>query len=429
MQKLKLTQKTKKFILTLVSLLTCFSILITGVHSYAVMPDAAYLVKIQGNGLLLGQGASRNRQPARVQAQIRGNNILYVPGNGPWAYLGFIVDAPLDSAGLLVKAGPSSTPSEWSFPCTARGGFTIAWKRGSNRGCETGVKVQRSSNRSGIPNTNNNLLASRKLLAQAEDEVTVVPTLGESIIQTADTAAGININVLVGDVQVTSAKNPGGKLVKAGEQYDYPQDTITPIDTNPIVNSPEMQDFLNPNNWSSPDISQRVADGIAGQLGEMRTTLGLDSPAIASNSGDDNLSVASQPNSTSPDSSNRSEEATQKNSDEWILELPTYNTDPNTNCNNDSLRYVNIPLLLTGSSFSGESTWTRIYDGTQVTRTITGTITGNNVEITIQKPPEQAYPYRLNGSRNEKGDFEGMAQFSDGLCNGKSQPFKLRRNQ
>jgi len=135
---------------------------------------------------------------------------------------------------------------------------------------------------------NNNLQASRRLLAQAEDEVTVVPTPGESIIQTADSAAGISIDVLVGDVRVKSAKNPGGRLVKAGERYNYPQDTITPIDINPIVNSPEMQDFLNPNNWSSPDIPQRVADGIAGQLGEMRTALRNGSPATASNSGNNN---------------------------------------------------------------------------------------------------------------------------------------------
>jgi len=319
MNRCKFRRDTNRLILALASLLTLIVILITGVKGYAITPDAAYIAKIKGSGLTIGMGTSRNRSPASAKQQLRGNNILYIPGNNSLAYLGFIIDAPLDSSGLLVSAGPSSIPSEWSFPCTARGGFTIAWKKGRDRGCETGIKVQRSSNRGGIPNTNNNLLASRKLLAHVEDEVTIVPTLGESIIQTADTAAGININVLVGDVQVTSAKNPGGKLVKAGEQYDYPQDTITPIDTNPIVNSPEMQDFLNPNNWSSPDISQRVADGIAGQLGEMGTTLGLDSPAIASNSGDDNLSVASQPNSTSPDSSNRSEEATQKNSDEWIL--------------------------------------------------------------------------------------------------------------
>lgn len=271
MNRWKFRRNTSRLILVLASLVTLIAIVITGVSSYAITPDAAYITKIEGTRIKIGERTSRDRTPASQKQQLRGNKVLYVPGNGSLAYLGFIVDAPLDTTGLLVSAGPSKTPSEWSFPCTAKGGFTIAWKDGSDRGCEAGVKVQSSSKKGGLPN--NNLQASRKLLAQAEDEVTVVPTPGESTIQTADSAAGISINVLVGDVQVKSAKNPGGRLVKAGERYNYPQDTITPIDINPIVNSPEMQEFLNPDNWSSPNIPQRVADGIAGQLGEMRTAL------------------------------------------------------------------------------------------------------------------------------------------------------------
>ncbi|TAE98287.1 MAG: hypothetical protein EAZ78_24415 [Oscillatoriales cyanobacterium] len=286
MHKFKWQQRTKRFILVLVSLFTLVSILITGVSSYASTPDAAYITKIEGTGLVIGERTSRDRTPASKNQQLRGNKVLYVPGNGSLAYLGFIVDAPLDTTGLLVSAGPSKTPSEWSFPCTAKGGFTIAWKDGSDRGCEAGVKVQSSSKKGELPN--NNLQASRRLLAQAEDEVTVVPTPGKSTIQTADTFTGISVNVLVGDVRVKSAKNPAGRLVKAGERYNYPQDTITPIDINPILNSPEMQEFLNPDNWSSPAIPQRIADDFSEQLGEMRTALGKGAPAVASNSGNNN---------------------------------------------------------------------------------------------------------------------------------------------
>ena len=295
MNRWKFRRNTSRLILVLASLLTLIVIVMTGVSVYAITPDGAYIGKIQGTGLTIGDGNSRDRKRASEGQQLEEpNQILYVPGgNKPWANLGFFQAAPKEHTGLLVKAGPSPTPSEWSFPCSAKGRFTIAWKKGSDRGCEPeGVKLQRSSsNRGGLPN--NNLQASRKLLAQAEDEVTVVPTPGESIIQTADTATGINVNVLVGDVRVKSAKNPSGRLVKAGERYDYPQDTITPIDTNPILNSPTVQDFLNPNNWRSPDIPQRVADGIAGQLEEMRTALGKGSPAVASNPRNNNNS--SQP--------------------------------------------------------------------------------------------------------------------------------------
>jgi hypothetical protein len=285
--KFKWQQRTKRFILALMSLLTLVSILTTGVSSYAVTPDAAYIVKFQGNGLTLGTGDIRNRQPISLEDKLEGNKVLYIPGgNKPWAHLGFAVDTPKDFAQLIVKAGPHNDTSEWSFPCTARGGFTISWKRGSEKACKQGVKLQSSNKKSGL--LNNNLQASRRLLAQAEDEVTVVPTAGESIIQTADNATGIKIDVLLGEIQVKSAKNPGGRLVKAGERYDYPQDTITQIDTNSILNSPEMQDFLNPNNWRSPEIPQRIADGIAEQLGEIRTALGQGSPQVASNSGNNN---------------------------------------------------------------------------------------------------------------------------------------------
>jgi hypothetical protein len=285
MNRWKFHRNTSRLILALASLLTLIIIVMTGVSSYAVTPDAAYIYKIKGTGLVIGDGDSHARKDAKEHQQLKvPNQVLYVPGgNKSFAYLGFIFDGVKEHADLLVSAGPFPTPSEWSFPCSAKGRFTIAWKKGSNRGCEPeGIKVQSSSKRGWLPN--NNLQVSRTLLAQAEDEVTVVPTPGESTIQTVDSAAGISIDVLIGDVRVKSAKNPEGRPVKAGERYDYPQDTITPIDINPILNSPEMQDFLNPNNWLSPDISQRVADGIAGQLGEMQRAVSqLPKQPVASN--------------------------------------------------------------------------------------------------------------------------------------------------
>lgn len=45
-----------------------------------------------------------------------------------------------------------------------------------------------------------------------------------------------------------------------------------------------MQEFLNPNNWSSPDIPQRIADAIAKEVEGDRTALGQGSPSVASNS-------------------------------------------------------------------------------------------------------------------------------------------------
>lgn len=318
MNRWKFRRNTSRLILVLASLVTLIVIVMTGVSSYAATPDAAYIHKIEGTGLVIGVGNNPNRTRAKEHQQLNvPNQVLYVPGgNKSFAYLGFIFDWVQEHADLLVSAGPSPNPSEWSFPCSARGRFTIAWKKGSDRGCEAGVKVQSSSKKSGLPN--NNVQASRRLLAQGEDEVTVVPTPGESVIQTADNAAGIKIDVLVGEVQVKSAKNPGGRLVKAGERYNYPQDTITPFDPNPILNSPEMQEFLNPNNWLSPDIPERVANGIVGQLGEMRTALGKGAPAVASNFGN-NSNSAQPPLNQSPQRT-----ATQSTQPQLQAEDPNY---------------------------------------------------------------------------------------------------------
>lgn len=403
MNRWKFRRNTSRLILVLASLVTLIAIVMTGVSSYAATPDAAYIHKIEGTGLVIGVGNNPNRTRAKEHQQLNvPNQVLYVPGgNKSFAYLGFIFDWVQEHADLLVSAGPSPNPSEWSFPCSARGRFTIAWKKGSDRGCEAGVKVQSSSKRSVLPN--NNVQASRRLLAQAEDEVTVVPTPGQSIIQTADTFTGISVNVLVGNVRVKSAKNPNGRLVKAGERYNYPQDTITPIDINPIVNSPEMQDFLNPNNWRSPNIPQRIADGFSEQLGEMRTALNQLPQRTASQS--------TQPQQTR-------NQSTQSNN--WILEFPVYPVYET--CGNAST--ATIPLVLTGSSFSGQMGWS--WGGQQYYSPISGTITGNNVQLSFSSPDAVVYPYILNGSINNKGEFVGTARIVDGPCGGKSGPFTLR---
>ncbi|WP_199247559.1 hypothetical protein [[Phormidium] sp. ETS-05] len=108
------------------------------------------------------------------------------------------------------------------------------------------------------------------------------PSSDSSIIQTYESANGIEVETILGNILVKSAKYPQGRLIPEGQRYSYPQDSTMPIDRNAIANSREMQDFLNPNNWSSPDLPPRVAEGIGEQLGEMRTALGQGSPVASS---------------------------------------------------------------------------------------------------------------------------------------------------
>ncbi|MDJ1168964.1 hypothetical protein PMG71_05955 [Roseofilum sp. BLCC_M154] len=274
--RLYILRRVKRLLFAFVSLLTLTLILLTSLPSQGLIPDAAYIVKFQGSRLTLGAGTSRNRQPVQLQDRLESNRILYIPGdNQHWANLAFAVDSPKDHTGLVVRAGPHRTASQWSFPCTARGRFTIAWQRGRNRGCEEGIRVQSSGS------ATSQLLTRKALTAQGRNEVVVIPTPGESLIQTADSPTGILVDVLIGEVNVQSDRYPQGRLIRAGQRYAYPEDTVTPIDSNAILNSPELRDFVNPDNWS-PDLFDRFANGIVAQLTELETAIRSNPPTLAS---------------------------------------------------------------------------------------------------------------------------------------------------
>jgi hypothetical protein len=393
LNKLNLRKHSQQLRVALAGILALALVLGTGVQSHATTPDGAYIYHIQGNDLFIGSGASSERKPAELKNQLRGNTILYVPaGKRGSANLGFLVDAPLDSAGLLVQAGPHNVASQWSFPCTASGGFKLAWKQGGERGCEEGVRMKRSGSqrsRLTVPNDQGLLAAKDILKAQADEEVIVAPPSSESsVAQVYESANGIEVETVLGNILVKSAKNPQGRLIPEGQRYSYPQETTAPIDRNAILQTPEMQDFLNPSNWSSPDIPQRISDGIAEQLGEHRTALGLPSPSVAS---------------------------------KWTLEYTGYNVI-NGIC--DKSIPVITSLLLTGSSFSGKtpSGW----NGQQGYATINGTIAGRNVQLTITPPSFGGFSTILNGTLNEKGEFIGTSLVQDEGCAGKSDSFTLR---
>ena len=284
-----------RLIRTLATILTPVCFIATSVQSYAGNPDAAFVNQVHGSELYIGPGNDNsNRRPAKRPDQLKGRDVLYVPGNGSWANLGFVVSGVVDHDGLMVQAGPHSSPSKWSFPCTGEGGFRIAWQRGGNRGCEQGVQLrQRSSNRSSLfPDPLNYTLQATKSLLKAQatdEEITVLPSSNEpKLIQTRDSGTGIEVETIQGDILVKSAKFPQGLRIPEGKKYSYPQNKIEDIDRDEIAKSPEMQDFLNPDNWLPPDLPQRVANGIGEQIGQHRNALGLPPQPIASRPGNSN---------------------------------------------------------------------------------------------------------------------------------------------
>jgi hypothetical protein len=90
---------------------------------------------------------------------------------------------------------------------------------------------------------------------------------------------------------------------------------------------------------------------------------------------------------------------------------------------------VIIPMVLTGSSFSGQIS--RIWVGQRYDASISGTISGNNIQLNFSSPPPPAarvpLPSILNGSMNNKGEFVGTVRMLEGPCGGRSSLFTLRR--
>ncbi|WP_199247560.1 hypothetical protein [[Phormidium] sp. ETS-05] len=103
--------------LALAGILALMLVLVTGIHSYAAMPEAAIIAGKYGSDLFVGTGTEGERIAAQLNNQLRGNSILYVPGgNRGWAHLDFVFDWPLTHAGLLVKAGiPIISPRNGVF--------------------------------------------------------------------------------------------------------------------------------------------------------------------------------------------------------------------------------------------------------------------------------------------------------------------------
>ncbi|MEK0195190.1 hypothetical protein, partial [Microcoleus anatoxicus] len=210
------------------------------------------------------------------------------PGdNKSKANLSFISEntVVVEYAKLIISTVPSKDNTEYRFPCgLARGSVTIGWRKaedgrdGRDRACNEGLRVGPGVGKQSYrPNLNyrDGLQASKKiLLAQSFGDVIVVPPdSGSRFLQAVANENGTQIITLQGDILVKSEKHPQGRLIPEGNQYSYPQDTITPINCQGIANSPEIQELLNNNNWSYPDISQRVTDEIANQIAEHRAGL------------------------------------------------------------------------------------------------------------------------------------------------------------
>jgi hypothetical protein len=103
----------------------------------------------------------------------------------------------------------------------------------------------------------------------------ITPGREQTLIRTTDSSRGIIIDVLLGSVIIKSISRPLGVPVRAGQSYSSADNKTTPIDPNQIAQSPDVQNFLDPNQTISPSLPQDVAEDIAAQIADHRAALGL----------------------------------------------------------------------------------------------------------------------------------------------------------
>jgi len=393
--------------LVLVGILALVFVVLPSVNSPATTPEAAYISHIKGSELFIGTGTSNSREAAHVSNEVQGNRILYVPGGRRGsAHLSFIHDWPIESAGLVVQAGPDDVASQWSFPCTAGGRFTMNWKKGSDRGCEEGVRLTATEARSqgqadpngedffgskGVLRTGTGggftLGGKEVFTAQAGgEEVIVSPPNSEDVtIQTRSSDTGIEVDTIFSDILVKSAKHPQGRLIPEGQKYSYPQDTTMPIDRNAIINSPEMQDFLNPNNWLFPGLPENVANDLAQQVGEMRTALESVPPSPVAAQPTPSQPTAAQPTPSQPTAAQPTPSQpapTQPASDlnltgQWQLETGTFGPECYVS---NLLEQFPVSFNQSGNQFTASGGTVLISRGNSPVNIGNGTLSGNRFE-------------------------------------------------
>lgn len=316
-KKLRCIQALKRIVIIILSI--CLSIFIVKVQGYAQDPSAAFVVDLEGNSHEVRRGDNRNRDSIQLRDLLNPRDVLYIPGDQrSWASLGFVVGGIRDYAGLILRTEPYSKESGYEFPCRALGGFTIAWRPVGEgvRACSEGLTVERgSSDVYSDSSLNNELFAqthnlnskqdiraqassnlSDTLLIQPGDEQIVIRAtnrpsyenewIREEVPYTVEGGEwawrevrvernAVSIEVLEGEIVVTSEEDSVGRTVRQGEMYVYPGERITPIDSSEKANSCEILSFLNAAYWSSPDIPNNFSDAVAEQLKQHREALGV----------------------------------------------------------------------------------------------------------------------------------------------------------
>ena len=248
----------------------------------AKIPNASEIVNIKGKKVMFQQGKQR-RSKAQVGQRLENKNQkLIVSGNKNDLARLIFLEADDFYSGLLLQAGPNSQETQYQFPCTLENGkLTIGWRQGQNRGCEEGIYLS--------PTTNNDKDHLKNLFAQVpknqKDAIIIKPAQKEkTLVQIYTEENQQTVTPLIEDIILVSPNHPNGLKIEVGKQWSYNsvtnQESINSIDQQSILDSPELEDFLRPENWSSDSLSRTVNSDVKEHITALASPTENDLPIV-----------------------------------------------------------------------------------------------------------------------------------------------------
>lgn len=209
--------------------------------------QTAKIVLVNGSRVSV-KWSNGSRKPAAKGIELRSNNDALVVDGDNYSYANLKIGSS-DPA----TAGKDSEPSEYTFPCTYGGKWTIGMKSG----CVKGILFKSlKSNRSQSPRTKQITYKKGYIyISRASNDPTVIQT------DEKEGGSKLTVDVLAGTVTIRSFQNPAGVNVSKGQRYTYfvDEQINEPYIKDYAPNEPDwdaVQIFLNPNNWEPSDATQ-----------------------------------------------------------------------------------------------------------------------------------------------------------------------------
>ncbi len=221
-------------------------------------PTEAVVAKFSGSNIKIRKGSAKKTFSVRSEeSKLRKRlDTLIVPGDR-YSSAGLKFNTGDRYGKMLVETIPQDVQSTYMFPCSGKGGMTIAWKKGGQeRACNAGVRT-RNSKGNYVQREKfqiNEILAKNKALIVQDttsDELLIQPGQESTIVRFFNTETNTDILVVLGTVRIVL---PDGNFINltSGQKYSSQNQEVTSFDRNSIIQSEDFQKFLDPDSWLDP---------------------------------------------------------------------------------------------------------------------------------------------------------------------------------